>query len=633
MNVWAAMLADLPATAQRTIARFQRVSLPRGCAAEERLQRLRAALCRAKTVRAVYFTLNADLRSAIQDLRQHPRGLRPVDVVARYGALRPWSQLAADPHPQSITENLVLRGWLIMRPAAPHNPPRLIVPPELRRWLPQPLVWQACAPAQPATVIPACAAATLLLRTCAATPLAVRTDGRLTPTTLCTLLPQLQPLASTAAADLGHFVWQLLLAQGLVSYTARRATLTAAGALFLAAAPATQRERLCLAWAALPGPDRILLREMVDTRGLDWPLFCRRLQLWAAALPQDSVVDPAITYATLSAAFGPLGDAMTHGFRRVTRAPWQPRRAEAIWLAALHGPLTWLGLVVQSADCADDADGGSQTGDGGRRSLVVQSADCADGGSQTGDGGQWSRDDSQPSAVPIRLRDAVIVTASPGVLEQAARARSVRRYLAERPAPGIALVDPERIDAFVAALQRQGLALANDTGDAGMPALTDGELSAGECAALVLACNYLQCHAPQVALTIAPALLRRLERDLPAPLRASLVQARADLGLAEPPPRAQPWRPQAVRDPAEGSPAPTEPVTLLQLRRVIERCAPVELLYQDAAGATSLRTVRPLDLEQRGERWYLTAHCELAQAERTFRVDRIVRMQPVDGGR
>ena len=41
MNLWVRMLADLPALAQRQIARAQRISLPRACPPATRLARLR----------------------------------------------------------------------------------------------------------------------------------------------------------------------------------------------------------------------------------------------------------------------------------------------------------------------------------------------------------------------------------------------------------------------------------------------------------------------------------------------------------------------------------------------------------------------------------------------------------------
>ena len=77
MNLWARMLAELPALAQRQIARSQRISLPRGCDAASRVLRLRHSLCHAATVRAVYASLPPTTQTALQFLRTCHGGIRP----------------------------------------------------------------------------------------------------------------------------------------------------------------------------------------------------------------------------------------------------------------------------------------------------------------------------------------------------------------------------------------------------------------------------------------------------------------------------------------------------------------------------------------------------------------------------
>src|SRR5204863_1343735 len=128
--------------------------------------------------------------------------------------------------------------------------------------------------------------------------------------------------------------------------------LAPAGQRFLALRPAVQLARLRGAWFRSPRPDHWLRPVLTDHRGLDWTTFRHRLCAWAAALPVGRLLDPATLYAPLARAFGPLADAHTHALRSVARVPWQPKRAAAIWQAALHGPLTWLGLVAW-APCAD----------------------------------------------------------------------------------------------------------------------------------------------------------------------------------------------------------------------------------------------------------------------------------------
>ena len=113
MNRWAAYLAQTPPTLQRLIAASQRISLPRSCTPEVRLARLRAALCRPAAVRAVYFTLEPAERDAVQQLRHTPHGLAEHELAARFGPVRPLAELRADRAPRSISERLLLLGWLL----------------------------------------------------------------------------------------------------------------------------------------------------------------------------------------------------------------------------------------------------------------------------------------------------------------------------------------------------------------------------------------------------------------------------------------------------------------------------------------------------------------------------------------
>jgi hypothetical protein len=109
MNVWAQMLAELPATGQRVIARAQRISLPRQCDAATCQLRLRQALCYAATVRAAYALLDRVAQAALHHLCAQRGGIRPATLPAQYGAIRAWRDLAADPRPRTISEQLLLQ--------------------------------------------------------------------------------------------------------------------------------------------------------------------------------------------------------------------------------------------------------------------------------------------------------------------------------------------------------------------------------------------------------------------------------------------------------------------------------------------------------------------------------------------
>ena len=375
MNRWAAFLAQTPPTLQRLVASSQRISLPRGCTSAARLARLRAALCRPAAVRAVYFALAPAEQQAVQQLRHLPCGLAVDGLAARLGPIRPLTELRADRAPRSLSERLLLLGWLLPRPATRNHPTRYLLPPELRAWLPVPLPTGdraltttdaserpaadgPCADAQRPRDTPALRAATAILVAAAAAPLPLRGDGRPTAAALRTLRPRLAPLPAADADALCAWLLPLLGDLGLLAPHGAAATPGPGAPRFLAAPPAERLRTLADAWVRCPRPDRWLTPLRVNTRGLDWPAFRRRLRAWAAALPPDAPADPLVSHALLHAALGPLADAGTHGFcASPRRSPWLPRRAAEVWVAACRKPLDWLGALPM----ADD--GGPRTDD------------------------------------------------------------------------------------------------------------------------------------------------------------------------------------------------------------------------------------------------------------------------------
>ena len=63
---------------------------------------------------------------------------------------------------------------------------------------------------------------------------------------------------------------------------------------------------------------------------------------------------------------------------------------------------------------------------------------------------------------------------------------------------------------------------------------------------------------------------------------------------------------------------------LRTVRRALTQQRLVTLAYETGGeGRITRRTVRPLGLERRGERWLLHAYCLQRRAERTFRLDRV----------
>lgn len=75
---------------------------------------------------------------------------------------------------------------------------------------------------------------------------------------------------------------------------------------------------------------------------------------------------------------------------------------------------------------------------------------------------------------------------------------------------------------------------------------------------------------------------------------------------------------------APGFHVPAETIaSLTPLRVALEERRIVWMRYEDAGGVTSERTLRPVGLFFWGYRWSLSAWCELRQALRSFRLDRI----------
>jgi hypothetical protein len=172
----------------------------------------------------------------------------------------------------------------------------------------------------------------------------------------------------------------------------------------------------------------------------------------------------------------------------------------------------------------------------------------------------WRADLNHPPST-IRIdHSAVILADDPEVLDRAARVRNVRHYLKVRLAPGIALAHPEHVPGLVRALERLDIAThdsagAEHPGDQGSgirgrnklrlptpnprsqtpdktpePRSPIPDLSASECATLLLACTFYRQHAPDNApLVPHDQLEARLRACLTPALRDAVDEAIHDL--------------------------------------------------------------------------------------------------------
>ncbi len=666
MNRWAMALAQTPPTLQRLIAATQRVSLPRGCSPAERLQRLRTVLCRRAAVHAVYFSLSDAEQAALQALRHIRRGLAPADLAARFGPIRPLAALRADRTPRTLSERLLLLGWLLPRPAARNHPLRYLLPAELRAWLPAPLPatldaapsWQT---APDSAALPTLNAATVILLASAERTLPLRRDGRPAARALHTLRPRLAPLPPAEADALVRWLLPLLIDLGLLAPHGGDVVAAPGARRFLAAPPAERLHTLRAAWVRAPRGEHWLRQLRVSTRGLDWPALRRRLLAWAEALPPTAAADPASGHALLHAALGPLADAHTHGLRpSLRRSPWLPRRAAAVWAAACAGPLAWLGALPASAVAGSDPPAAENSGanwqiDTAGLLHVPRNADPSDllalapfarwshraAGCEvftlnraalaaaTSRGhdparlrallARWGAilpDALAPSGGMRLLARTVLISDQPEDLVRALRQRSTRRAIEAHLAPGVALVAPGREAALVRTLARAGRAVTAPPPPAIAP---PASLTPAEQATLLLACAHYRASPPEGA-PPGPRdeLLARLRAGLPPALAAAtdtaLLALRPAASVAPPPPG---------HHPAPGAPPPLATL-LTMLRTAAQRRRAVRLHYQGRDDSTPReRAVRPLRLERHGSWWYLYAYCLQACAERCFRLDRI----------
>ncbi|MBD3298471.1 MAG: WYL domain-containing protein [candidate division Zixibacteria bacterium] len=69
------------------------------------------------------------------------------------------------------------------------------------------------------------------------------------------------------------------------------------------------------------------------------------------------------------------------------------------------------------------------------------------------------------------------------------------------------------------------------------------------------------------------------------------------------------------------------------LSDLIRREGEVEIVYLTANGSRTRRSIREIQISQYGEHLYLRGHCSLRNAERQFRLDRIVQWSPVGGAK
>lgn len=217
----------------------------------------------------------------------------------------------------------------------------------------------------------------------------------------------------------------------------------------------------------------------------------------------------------------------------------------------------------------------------------------------------------------IELRAALLLrTSSAHDLDALMADGRLRRHLGKRLAGDLATVRSPEPHRLLRALAARGYALRTLPAANGAP-----EPKAGDRWWLYTSYLVHRLLAERLGLTLPPgAIQAALEAELDPAQRAAAQEA-AEAVVS------------AVHSAIEGPPATPAPLPLpeveARLLAAIEADQPVHMVYWSPwQNAVSERCVRPLQLQWRGDHRYLLAFCLQANAQRTFRLDRILDLSP-----
>jgi predicted DNA-binding transcriptional regulator YafY len=129
------------------------------------------------------------------------------------------------------------------------------------------------------------------------------------------------------------------------------------------------------------------------------------------------------------------------------------------------------------------------------------------------------------------------------------------------------------------------------------------QFSTEELQALVLGARFVRAWGDSALIQAAEEALVKIDAVLPAEIRGQI------------------WRQDLTAHANAMTQAHRR--TLADLRQALNRQLKVDLIYYDAKGDATARSIRPLSLDAWGHAWTLTAWCELRADFRVFRLDRI----------
>lgn len=213
------------------------------------------------------------------------------------------------------------------------------------------------------------------------------------------------------------------------------------------------------------------------------------------------------------------------------------------------------------------------------------------------------------------LPGLVLEFSSTEELKQLRQNASIRQDLAAVLSPHHVYVDIWQQERVLNRLQRCSVITNNDIMNARLTSHgLQTHLTTNERAYLLSI--VLICDEIGVPLSAPTGLFAKLLDDLPLTLRASAARkVNAALKELQPP---SAWSPEK-----DIPPVPTVQM-VDEVQEVIEKQQAIDILYQKADKyQPEHRRVTPLNVEQRGLRFYLIAYCHSRRANRTFRLDRL----------
>ena len=182
-------------------------------------------------------------------------------------------------------------------------------------------------------------------------------------------------------------------------------------------------------------------------------------------------------------------------------------------------------------------------------------------------------------------------------------------------------IGPRTVRRYIAALEELGIPVEGQRGVGGGYRIRPGyrlpPLMLTNDEAVVVSLGLLAARriGLESARDAADGALRKLHRVLPTTLRRQVEALEHSLGFTAPP--------------LAGVPAQSE--ALLSLADAIARHRRVQVAYSSYAGVLSTRRLSPYGLVVHRGRWYVAAHDHDRGDLRTFRADRIGRVELVDG--